>query len=479
MTTMLKDELKAIVGADNVSDDPQVLAGYSSDISFVPSCRPIIAVYPRLAEDIRAIVKLAIKESVPITPRSSAVSFYGAGIPSEPGILMDLRRMNRILEIDPKDRKVKVEPGVTWATVQDALEKHGMMVASPLLPHRDKSVLTSTMEREPMLIVKSEYNENFMTGEVVTGHGEFFWMGTALSKGMVGRANPEAFILGTKIFRGQQGTLGIVSWANIKAEFLPVMDKLYFIPSAKVEDVALPIYRTQRLMLGGELFVLNNHNLASILSQLGLGAFAELKAALPAFTTVIVFSGQKRMPEKRIAYEEEAMMGLAEELGFKPTQSVAGINGSDSALLKLLRKPWPEEKYWKFFPKPHFCDIFFHAPLNRAPEFHGAIARVAVKHGYPVDEIGVYLQPVERARVAYQCFTFHYDPANVAEKEMVRKLFLDASRVVVDMGGLFTNPYGPWADMVFSRAAGYVRVLRSVKKAFDPHNILNPGKLCF
>jgi FAD/FMN-containing dehydrogenase len=61
----------------------------------------------------------------------------------------------------------------------------------------------------------------------------------------------------------------------------------------------------------------------------------------------------------------------------------------------------------------------------------------------------------------------------------MKGLFLCASRMIVGMGGLFANPYGQWADMVFSQATGYVKVLRAVKKAFDPHNILNPGKLCF
>lgn len=476
---MLKDEIAAIVGQDNVTDDAGVLEGYAGDISFVPRRRPLVAVYPGCTEEVREIVRLAVNRSVAVTPRSSAVSFYGASIPSEPGILMDLRRMDRILEIDPRDRKVKVEPGVTWAQVQNELEKHGMMVASPLLPHRSKSVLTSTMEREPMVIVKSEYNDNLMTGEVVTGRGELFWLGTALSRGMVGRSNPEAFILGTKIFRGQQGTLGIATWANIKAEFLPVMDRLFFMPSARPDDIASPIYATQRLMIGGELFVLNNFNLASIMCQMGLGDFSALRRELPAYATVIVLSGQKRMPEKRIEYEEEALFGVAERFGKTPTQTLAGVKGIDQALLGLLRKPWPQENYWKFYPKTAFFDVFFHAPLNRAPEFIRAIASVASNYGYAEQDIGIYLQPVERARVAYQCFTFHYDRENQMEKERARELYLEASRTVLDMGGLFTSPYGAWAGMVFARATGYVKILRSVKKAFDPHGILNPGKLCF
>ena len=47
------------------------------------------------------------------------------------------------------------------------------------------------------------------------------------------------------------------------------------------------------------------------------------------------------------------------------------------------------------------------------------------------------------------------------------------------LGGFFSAPYGPWADMVYSRAAAYTETLKVVKRAFDPDNILNPGKLCF
>ena len=80
---------------------------------------------------------------------------------------MDLTRMNKILEVDGGDRSVRVEPGVTWAQVQEELGKQGMMVCNPLLPHTLKPVLTSTMEREPILIPKSEYNETFLTAEMV------------------------------------------------------------------------------------------------------------------------------------------------------------------------------------------------------------------------------------------------------------------------------------------------------------------------
>jgi len=203
----LKDEMTAIVGAEHVTTGRDALAPYASDYSLTPPRYPRLAVLPAGTDEVQAVVRYASQNLIPVTPRSSAVGFHGAGIPSQGGVLLDLCRMNRVLEIDARERKIRVEPGVTWAAVQTAFLEHGMMVCSTLLPHRDISVLTSTMEREPMLINKSEYNENFLTGEILIGNGELFWTGTALARGMVGQSNPEAFILGTRLFRGHQGTL--------------------------------------------------------------------------------------------------------------------------------------------------------------------------------------------------------------------------------------------------------------------------------
>jgi FAD/FMN-containing dehydrogenase len=385
--------------------------------------------------------------------------------------------MNRILDVDPLDRKIKVEPGVTFGQAQEAAATKGMMVSFPLFPHANKSLLTSCMQREPLLIPKSEYNENLLTGELVLANGELFWLGTAMSKGMVGKSNPEAFILGTKMFRGSQGTLGIATWANIKTEPLPSIDKLFFIPSTNLEDAVEAAYRLEYLMIGNECFILNRRNLASILSQLGLGGLGELEPALPPYCLIFVISGLKRQPEGRIAFEEEAMLTAGKTYGFKPALTVGGLKDVGGTLLGLLRKPWPGKTYWKQYPKPGFAEVFFNATMDRGPEFMEAISIIAHNHDYPVSEIGTYLQPVERGRMGFHCFTFNYDADSASELTGVRELFLAASRKVLDMGGLFTNPYGPWAAMVYSKVTGFDTVIRSVKKAFDPHGILNPGKL--
>jgi len=476
---LLIEALTAIVGKEHASDDPEVRQRYAGDLSLVTPRRPNYVVYPADTEQVQAVVKLANQHQVAVTPRSSAVSFTGAGIPGEGGIVVDLGRMNRILEIEPKDRKVRVEPGATWGQVQAELGKQGFMVSGPLLPHHDRSVLTSAMQREPMVICKSEYGEPLMSGEIVLGSGDLYWTGTAIAKGMIGQTNPETFLIGTRLFHGHQGTLGIFTWANIKMELIPSRDKLYFIPCDDIVDVAPPLYRIQRLMMGSECLVLNNFNLASLLAQQGIGDFDQLRQALPRYTIIQVLSGLRRQPEGRIAYEEAALMRLAAEMGFGPVTTLADIPGLDQVILNLLRKPWPGDTYWKLYPRGASAQIFFHVILSRALEFARAMAEVATKYDYPAQDIGLYVQPIERARMGYHEYSFHYDPDSPGDKERIGSLFLEASRRVVDMGGMFTTPYGPWADMVFSRAAGYVPLMRAVKTSLDPNNIMNPGKLCF
>jgi len=475
----IKEEVAGIVGAEYVVDNPETLEKYSRDYSLVQPRMPSYVVFPKNTEEIQGVVKYANEHLIPVTPRSSGISFYGAGIPSQGGIILDLSRMNKILEVDGRNKKVKVEPGATWAQVQEELAKQGLMVCNPLLPHPSKSVLTSAMEREPILVPKSEYNEVFLTCEMVLASGDLFWTGTAMGKGMKGQNFPDALIPSTRLFLGAQGTLGIMTWANLKAEWLPTMDKVFFMPFEQIEDVAEPVYRIQRRMLGNECFILNSFNLAAILAEEWPDEFDSLRENLPPWIVIQCLSGLHRLPAEKIEYEEEALMEVASELHFEPLRTVGGIPGLEGTILKMLRKPWQGDGYWKLRYKGSCQDIFFYTTLDKVNEFTRAMEGIAAKYGYPTGDIGVYLQPVERARVCFCQFSFPVDPDDAKEVDRIRRLFREASERAISMGGLFTTPYGPWADMVYSRAATYTAVMKVVKNAFDPNNILNPGKLCF
>jgi FAD/FMN-containing dehydrogenase len=475
----IKDELIARVGAANVLDDAEVLAGYAADHSMVHGSRPSFVVRPAGTEEIQAVLKYASEMSLPVTPRSSAVGFYGASLPLQGGIVLDLSRLNRILEIDGRNKKVKLELGVTWGQAQAALAAEGLMVCGPLLPHRDKSVVTTALEREPILIPKNEYSEVFLTAEMVLADGSMFYTGTAAGKGMKGRNFPDGLIPGTRIFLGAQGTLGVVTWANLKAEWLPSKDKVYFIAADSIGELVEPLYRIQRRMMGNECLVLNACDLAAILAEPEMGDFDTLRGQLPPYTAVICLAGLHRLPEEKIAYEEEALFEVASELHFQPQPTVGGVPGLAKRMAAMLRSPWPDDTYWKYRYRDGCAEVFFHTTLDRAAEFADAVAAVAGAYDYPPADIGVYLQPLERARACFCRFAFPYDSEDMDAAATVRDIHRDVSEAVISLGGLFTTPYGPWAEMVYGRTATYTSTLKIVKSAFDPGNILNPGKLCF
>jgi len=473
------DDLSRIVGAESLTTDSDTLEKYAGDGSFVPRSRPSCAVFPGNTEEIQGVVKYANEHRIPVTPRSSGISFYGAGIPAPDGIIIDLTRMNRILEIDPGNKRVKVEAGATWAQVQQALAAEGMMVCNPLLPHRAKSVLTSNVEGEPMLIPKAEYADPFLSGEIVLADGDVIRTGTAVGRGTKSPTGMDILYPAGKIFCGAQGTLGIMTWANLKAQFLPQMDKLFFIPLDGIADLPEPIYRIQRRLLGRECLALNSFNLAAIIAEDWPGEFNSLRDTLPPWIIILCLTGLHRLPEGRIEYEEAALREIASEMQFEVQTTLSGIAGLDQKLVTMLRRPWAKEEYWKQRYKGASHDVFFYTTLDRVPEFTQAIEAVSGKHGYPTRDIGGYLQPIEYGRACYCEYGFPCNPDDTGEVARVRQLYLEASELAVKMGALFVNPYGPWAEMVYRHTPVYSQVMNVVKDAFDPNNIMNPGRLCF
>jgi len=483
----IKRELSRIVGAENVTNEPERLRAYAKDYSLGEVRLPNYVAEPKGVEEIQEIIKLANRNRIPVVTCSSGIHFYGNTIPSQGGIILDLRRMNKILNIDERNRVVMIEPGVTWGQLQDELEGHEAMALIPLLPHPLKSALTSHLEREPMLVPKFEYADALLTTEVVLPSGELFRTGSACVPGFPNESaadgvNPEGpGIDWWRLLQGAQGTMGVVTWANVKFEYKPKMNMSFFIPFKNLNDAAELIYRTQRRMIGHECLLLNNTVLAAILTGKWPEEYEAMKGTLPPWTLIIILSGGPRRPEEKIAYEEEALREIAIE-SFVPDlpTSLASIPGLEKNFPELIRKPWPKGKtYWKFGYKGSCQDLFFITSLSRTSEFTRAISAIASKYGYPLADIGIYIQPLENGRVCHYECSFYYNPSEPRDVDKIRNLFAEAAKTVLNMGAFFSRPYGPIADMVYERAANYTLVLKKIKGLLDPNNIMSPGRLCF
>jgi len=227
------EKLLEIVGRQNLFDDTAVLEAYSKDFSLASPGMPNYVVKPKSASEIQKVVNLANEHSTPVVPVSSHVHFNGAAIPRQGGIVADLSRLNKILDVDGLNRKVRIEAGVTWEQITDELGKRGFRIIMPLLPHPQRSVVTDYLEREVSTNTVYDYGEPLQSMEVVWPTGEIFRMGSASVTGYPDShskgGNPSGpGIDFYRFLQGAQGTMGVVTWANLKIEYQPRMDKILF-----------------------------------------------------------------------------------------------------------------------------------------------------------------------------------------------------------------------------------------------------------
>ncbi len=466
-------ELKDIVGSKNVLDDQEALELYSVDRSLASPKKPIAVAKPKSTAHVQELVKFANKTLTPLVPSSSGIHFYGATLPEQGGVIVDLSGMNKILEIDALNRKAKIEPGVTWQQLNEALKEHDQMALNPLFPHPKSSALTSSIEREPMLIPKYEYGEPALTMEVVLPTGDIFHTGSAADKHTKGAYPEGPGIDFWRTFLGAQGTMGIVCWLNVKTEYRPKHQKCFFIGFDDLGDAADPIYKLQRRHVGNECFVLSKFLLAQLIAA-DARDFDALMNALPNYILVLVIAGAPRRPLERIAYEQEALMEIAADFRLQPGKTVGGVAGLESMIIDKLRN-LPAGDYWKTPSQ----DVFFITTMDKAAGYEDIAMGYAAGYGLSLNDVGVYMQPLERGRACHLQFSFPCDPSCDAEKENIGALTTELAKQLIDEGAFFSRPYGPWADMVYRRSASYTAMLKELKKIYDPNGILNPGKLCF
>jgi FAD/FMN-containing dehydrogenase len=484
-----RQELVKSFGARNVLDDPSILESYSRDESFAHALKPWYVVKPQTAAQIQEIVRWANRTSTPLVPVSSGPPhFRGDTIPSVPGsVVVDLSGMKKIFSIDRRNRIASIEPGVTYGELQPALAKEGLRLSTPLLPRTTKSVVGSLLERDPVLVTRNQWValDPLRATEIVWGDGERFRTGDAanwpsleiaMEKGQSGLSG--AGPVQTDFYRltsAAQGTMGIVTFASIKCDVLPVVHKLCFAPSQNLNGLLDFVYKVLKFRFGNEVLILNNMSLASLLAEESPG-IEKLRNELPPWVAVIGITGGSILPEERAASMEKDIAEFASQFGLSLNPAIKGVN--DNTIKKAILGP-SRDPYWKAGYKGSFQEIFFVTTLDRTPDYCRTMFAVAEARGYPVADIGVYIQPLHQGVNVHCEFILPYNGANSAEVSRMKDIYTTASEELINQRAYFSRPYGIWANMVYNRDAQSTIVLRKLKGIFDPNNIMNPGKLCF
>jgi glycolate oxidase len=474
------NSLKSIVGDEFVSTDEPILVSYMSKGIMGLRCEcPELVIRPKYTEEIRKILKIATQYKIPVTPLSGGLS-GGFACPSisPGGILLDLSRMDRILEVDTDARYVVVEPGVKSAQIwRYFMENYPDWV--PPIPDGAPpaaTILGDALERG-FCLVTSKYGpqaDNVLGLEVVLPTGQVIKTGswTVASVKPFYKWGPGPDFTG--LFLGSQGTLGVVTKLAIKIfPNFPVKDivALCFNTPEDLQNVTLEIIKKEVgvMVQGGNWWLVPGRKPIEEVPHT-LEDWVKERYFVPPYMMNFEIWGD----EKRVAREKEIIYTIVEKnkkLGVDVKEWKLPPPAKKARLTKPNKIAIPYAQH-----KAGFLFITWYLPWKGLAEFIRICENRMVKYGFsPI----VWVAAIEHGREAIGMPIVCFDSRESKEIESVEDLNNELTEIFLDKGWINYRPDETiHAPLTFSRANEYLRLLKEFKKIFDPAGIMHPGRLC-
>ncbi|MER7900275.1 FAD-linked oxidase C-terminal domain-containing protein [Streptomyces sp. NPDC096046] len=454
-TSHLADLLLDGLPAEAVLTDPDVTASYAHDMaSFCPAGTPAVVVLPRTTEQVQHVMRTATALRVPVVPQGARTGLSGAANASDGCIVLSLTKMDRILEINPVDRVAVVEPGVINAALSRAVGEHGLYYP-PDPSSWEMCTIGGNIGTASggLCCVKYGVTAEYVLGlDVVLADGRLMSTGRRTAKGVAG------YDL-TRLFVGSEGSLGIVVRAVLGLRPKPPAQ---LVLAAEFASAAAACDAVCRVMEGGhvpsllELMDRTTVKAVNAMARMGLPETTEAlllaafdttapAADLAAVGALCEAAGATRVVPADDVAESELLL-QARRLSLTALEAVKGVTMIDDVCV----------------------------PRSRLAEMLEGVDRIAEKHQLT---IGVVAHAGDGNTHPTVCF----DPADPDESRRARESFDEIMALGLELGGTITGEHGvgvlkkEW----LAREIGPVgmEMQRAVKQAFDPLNILNPGKL--
>ena len=484
MNTLTYDAIAAVVGPERVSNEQQLLKQFMSTHVSEGRRPPSLIVWPSSAEEVARIVSLANNTYFPMIPVSSGLPrLNGSTGPKVAGtVILNLRKMNRIIRIDSRNKVAMIEPGVTYDQLLPELSKAGLRPLMPLLPKKSQSVLTNLLDREPTTIPRFHWDvsDPLLCTETVFGTGEMLRTGSASGPGSLeeqwksGQAQknpmgPSQFDP-FRLVQGSQGTIGVVTWVTMKCEMAPEVHRVYLVGSDSLESLQEFNYAIIRRRLVDEHFILNVSCLSEMLGR-------EVRDSVPEWVLVLGLSGHGPLAQEEFDYRLADTEDIAKSTGVRLESRTGCVNADE--VQSLLNVPSPEP-YWKIRTFGGCREVHFTATLDMVPELYLLFMREAEKQGVDRNRIGVYVQPVVQGVNVHCCFDIYHNPQDEEDASRVMNLFVKGSQRLMESGAFFSRPPDALRKSVYSHVSPEtLTAMKQVKAIFDPKNVLTPGNLCF
>ncbi len=459
----IEKQLINIVGREHVSSDLADLVPYERDDQFalIPPHRPDFVVRPSTKEEIQAIVRLANRNRTPVVPFVAGINRKGLCIPTKGGILLDLRRMNRILEVNEEMMTATVEPGVSFGQLVQEVRKTNLRVITPWAPST-ASVLANYMLRGIYGPATRYGTDHLITIEVVLPNGDVLQTGSANTP----NAMPYCGIVYgpdlCKLFQANPGTFGVLTKGTIRLYPMPEVIKPLMTVHPNYEAMIEPAIKMAKKDLVAACWTM-------MFTRKALRTLTDGRIEFPEenfYTMWLYIEGNAEQAEA----DEKAVRKLIDESGGTVLPMVPPMDEEEMIKDHLWERT--TVRGWK---KGSLYGCSFYGVMKLVPRYYEASHKISLKYGF--DEFhyeGVPVAPFH-GQLAYNDPCILWDSGNPDEVKRIRKLHRELMKALLDIG--IYGWFRPFPGVVDATKLGeYGELWRKIKKLIDPKNIMNPGK---
>ena len=446
------DELAKLVPPERLTTQADQLEVAAHDESTLPGVTPRALVWAEGTEEIARIIKLCHETRTPVTCRGAGSALEGSTIPSSEGIVLDLSRMNKVLNLWTEDLQVQVEPGIIYDHLNDRLKREGLFFPPSPGGSGDIATVGGMVATNASGIYSVKYGgtrEYVLALEIVTGTGEIMTVGNRAIK----RSSGYNLI---DLISGSEGTLAVVTKITLKLAEIPE-DRLQTAYKFKSDvEAAQAVSEMRRYGLDIAAIEFLDRKMIEALNQLKDYGLEEVPCLF------LEFHGPKAV----LKSNNELAESICEELGGSRLELADG------------HRPW-EIRHWATDAAKHHQpgysilrnDVAF--PISKLPDMIAYCHQLAEENDLTIFAFGhVGLGLLHALILARKEDEAEWQKAFDVSNLIIKK--------TIELEGTISGEHGiglGHKDTFGLEHGNSVTLMRRIKDQFDPHHIMNPGKI--
>jgi glycolate oxidase len=460
ITTEILAQIKSIVGAEYVFTDEESFEKYGRDETEKLHYSPAVVVKPRKTEEIAALMQLANKHLIPVTPRGAGTGLTGGALPHLGGLVIAMERFNQILEIDERNLQVTTEPGVITEVLQNAVKEKSLFYPPDPASKGSCFIGGNISENSggPKAVKYGVVKDYVLNLEIVLPTGEIIWTGSNVLK------NATGYNL-TQLIVGSEGTLGIVTKIVLRLIPHPKFDLLMLAPFDSLEkasEAVSAIFRAGITPSAMELMEIESIKLASKLCE---STAITITDNLAAHLIIEVDGNDKDVLMKDMEAIAEVLTNF----------EVGELYFADDAQQKT--------ELWKIRRKANEASVAAGytieedtvVPRAELPKLIKGVKALALENGFKVVSYGHAGDGNLHIRINHPLYKKSY------ENEVIQGILFKIFELVKSLGGTISGEHGigliqkSFMPVMFDPIT--MELMKGIKKVFDPNHILNAGKI--